>query len=251
MKQFLAEIKESKLTIFLLILLGAISFFAGVIVSSDSALEEKAALKVPFGIGPWPKDIKYYNDSGYDKTLKVAINQWRQTGIPVRFSEVKNKDQANLIINDSNKDLKNVCEDKDLCVGYAQIGYAELRFKKSVLHIAPAINQNESKTIDIVRIQTMIHELGHILGLFHNDNDCSIMNKDSSCPRKEGFRITRGGSYFRCGPWPRDVEEIRELYNVDSTKKTTSICQDQSADIDYYKKLILKPKLGLKVHRVD
>jgi hypothetical protein len=240
MKQVLIEIKASKLTLFLLILLGAISFFAGIIISSDSALEEKAALKIPFGIGPWPKDIKYYNQSSYDKTLKVAINQWRQTGIPVKFKEVYSEDKANLIINDNYQDLKNACNDKDLCVGYAQIGYAKLRFKKSVLHIAPAINKNESRTIDIARIQTMIHEMGHILGLFHYQKDCSIMNLDSSCPKEENLQITDQGTYFQCGPWEHDVQEIRKLYKVKSNKQTTSICYDRHADINYYEKFILQ-----------
>lgn len=216
-----------KLTIIAAIL---ILVSAGLVVVNDSS-EGEVFRQLPMVSDPWSGDISYYDNTDYNKTLDLAIKRWHDTGLPIKFKEVESRGDADIIIEDDPDLLKENCNDSE-CMGNAPIGNSLIGRKTIYLH---PLLETDNNIIDTKMLAVTIHELGHVLGLDHNSNKCSIMNQDSDCQERQlELDISENGATFACGPFKSDLEELGELYNFTPTSNFSSTCFDPVANSQYY-----------------
>lgn len=185
----------------------------------------------PF-FGAWHGEkIVYYNDSDYEKSLREGFRRWESVGLPLRFEETTNREEADLIVSSNTKSLKDTCKN---CTGWATIGYTP--FRQAEIRLLPPSNPMENRVQDFLMMPTIIHEIGHVLGLQHNDLPCSIMNSgDRACRSLARPRISRDGTTMLCGPWGRDLDNLRELY-PEVKKDFSGWCYDKNATLVFYSK---------------
>lgn len=184
----------------------------------------------PFGSNPWPSGaILYYNDSGYDKTLKKAISVWERAELPVYFKETKDRDLADLVIFDDPELLKTKCQH---CLGRATIGYGWA--KEHFVYLLPSHPKYEKEVVNFHMLSTVIHELGHVLGLDHQTGPCSVMNSKSFCREVADVKVRASGSSSLCGPWQSDVKELADIYQSPVPRSWPVGCYDKKATILYY-----------------
>lgn len=189
----------------------------------------------PLGHGPWPKgEITYYNDTGYDKSLEEAFRQWESAGLPNNFVET-DKDSADIIFEDNEADLADACHTEG-CLGHtSDIGYALGR--QTTVNLLPAqANRIDQFVQNPNYVPTIIHEIGHVLGLKHNDESCSIMNSDAMCRRFATVRVSNLGTAYLCGPFDTDQTELARMYDLKEARPD-DFCYDSVADTKYYNDL--------------
>jgi hypothetical protein len=172
----------------------ALALTAGAALPSPTSAYRFHAVKWPAGI------VRYYNAAS-DQSWAVtqAINAWNQSGAHIRFEAVP-RAQAELVIHDPAN--KVYCSE-----GYASVGF--VRSAHVVIFPAHGITHSCNR---YWAARMMAHELGHVLGLVHEDRYCAAMNATGSM---------RGGS--ECEPklpwmWrcrllePDDVAGVADVY---------------------------------------
>ena len=112
---------------------------------------------------PWPtRTVTYYDAApGWGAAVRQAVRTWNSTGAAVRFKRTS-RERADVIIRLAPRGrLKG-------CSGAAQVGYS------------PAVRQAPvwlSRGCDRAGAELVAtHELGHILGLGHENGRCATMN---------------------------------------------------------------------------
>jgi len=164
---------------------------------------------------PWPKGstIAYYDETSYDRgEIGAAFGQWAKTGISLSFKETSNRHNAAVIFSDHQLRREH-CKQPEICVGNIdQVGYHP--GEQTIIYIA----KPEKNETSVNRATTMIHEIGHLLGLVHGEKKCSVMSAEFiqgcegsvatlSLSRANKLMVT-----FDCGPWKKDIEKLRALY---------------------------------------
>lgn len=177
--------------------------------------------------GRWEGDVYYYNDSNYNKTLQAGFKRWEETGINVNFRETKDQDEADFVIKSDQNLLKEKC---DNCLGWATIGDARFRQEEMLLPVVPSTLENE--VINFQVLGTAIHEIGHVLGLDHNNEVCSVMNTDSFCRQEFKVQVSKEGSFMFCGPWQEDLNQLKDLYP--EANNLPDVCVDKKATPSFY-----------------
>jgi len=148
----------------------------------------------------WNLPIKFYvNNSTCPinriKDINYATRIWSlETSNLVVFNEMKNKDEASLVINCISGYI-NQTEENVYIIGLAGIkSFYEVNNFSIITEAEILLSSTLADCVKPVRI---LHEIGHILGFNHTDDTSSIMYPEESCTQK-----------FT----PEIVDTIRELY---------------------------------------
>ena len=117
----------------------------------------------------WPDGVVPYFNAATDQSWAVAtaVRAWNESGAHVRFVAVP-RSQAKLVIEDDSR--KVYCSE-----GHASVGYA--RNARVVIFPAHGIT-HACNPYWAVRV--VAHELGHVLGLVHENRYCATMNSVGS-----------------------------------------------------------------------
>ena len=132
-----------------------------------------ALVALPLGVGRpasanhalWPGDtIRYYNAATvYRWQVRLATRAWNRADTGIRFVRVTSPGAADLMIRSVN--------DLGLASGWATVGY------NSNAQVRLASPRSRPSHVDKwVMARATAHEFGHVLGLAHEENVCSIMN---------------------------------------------------------------------------
>lgn len=170
----------------------------------------------------WPgRKITYVDRTLDPDAVKQAVRVWNQSGIKMRFKKISSMRKADLVIKNSRK-VPSGCGTGVASLGYTGRRQAYVR----ILHGTDADGQScawPGQTL------VLIHELGHVLGLQHDDSRCSVMNSyhvngvaPGQCftPDLEDFD-ERPGRWWCGGLVKRDIKRAKRMYggavNVPST----------------------------------
>lgn len=130
------------------------------------------------------RQVKIYDQSTHGGALRKAAKQWNQSGLNLKISFVQDRKEADVIALSVKSFNRKGCMGPQI-MGCASIDRRPWPYKgKLELRDANGRDRNNPKFVDIAS-----HEIGHLLGLRHNDRVCALMNNSSSC--REARRDTK------------------------------------------------------------
>jgi hypothetical protein len=174
----------------------------------------------------WPRPVRVYNPTGWQRAVATAVGAWNHTGAHVRFVVVSRASDADVIIVASDRALGRACRPDRNCIAYvSRVGYRRGARRPTRIYLpdAPAqeVRDNATATTSVA------HELGHVLGLAHR-HGCSIMNPVAlahSCPAKT---LYPSAETYLCGPMLADVGDAVALYGGHRARAYRPVCASES-----------------------
>jgi hypothetical protein len=128
-----------------------------------------------------PAKIRYYNAARpQDAAVRDAVDRWNHSGIDVKFQRVSSAKRAEVIIKG---DKQAPCGNGLAVPQYVSNDGKHFHTVSGKVYLGTG-GQNkatdtpeECRYIDVI---TAAHELGHILGLDHEDRRCAVMNSSNT-----------------------------------------------------------------------
>jgi hypothetical protein len=146
-----------------------------------SGIVPSAGTAYHFDAVKWPGGIVRYYNAAPDQSWAVsgAVSAWNHSGAHIRFVAVP-RASAQLVIEENARNV--YCSEGHASVGYVHGAHVVIFPAHGVTHIC---NRYWA-------VRVMTHELGHVLGLRHEDRYCATMN---------AFGSMRGGSECPTVAW--------------------------------------------------
>jgi hypothetical protein len=167
---------------------------------------------------PWPGGtIRYYNEAP-DQAWPVAraVYVWNHSGARVRFVPSP-RASAQLVI-------KHYSHNR--CVGHAE---ATVGYSRSATMWLPRIDESSGICNSYSSVHAVAHELGHVLGLGHEERGCALMNGVGTWRGAEHCRQEAVWTW-RCGLLESDdINGVVALYGGRTSTTRRSSCSAYGA----------------------
>lgn len=149
-----------------------VCLLAGLLCAAPAEAYELAGAK-------WPRGrVTYYvSATQHASAMATAARTWNASGARVRFTRTRSRRRADLVV------AYRGTADYGCREGLASVGRA-----RGARLFLPRL-QRRSPFGDLMCVRTAVHELGHVLGLSHEDGTCATMNRaginlaPAQCPR--------------------------------------------------------------------
>jgi hypothetical protein len=159
---------------------------------------------------PWAGEIRVYNPTGWQQSVREAADAWNRTGVTPRFVFVHDPRHAQVTVTASTPAVDGRCDETYRCVAYSRRGGG-----RGTIWL-PTQEGPEERSDTMVRL--IVHELGHVLGLSHETHDCARMNTDT------GARLC---GRYACGPLRHDTLAAERLYGGRTARSYRPECSTQ------------------------
>jgi hypothetical protein len=157
----------------------------------------------PQAPGPTDREVRIYNPTGWQNTMREAADAWNRTGVTPTIVFTSRHAVADVVVEASTRKLDERCDEDYRCEGYAERDRSPGRIT------LPDADREADRHPSARKVRLAAHELGHILGLPHETHDCALMNTDTGwqrCSPLMDFANIRG-------PMDTDITAAHRLYD--------------------------------------
>lgn len=160
----------------------------------------------------WPgRTITYYDATRDKDSVRKAVLAWNRTGARIAFRRTFNRRAANIVIRNSRK-VPRGCG-----TGLATLGYLG-RGRQGYVNILHGTARDGQGCAWPGQTFVVAHELGHVLGLDHDDRACAVMNSSHTGGIAASRCLGDPTSFAHAAQWrcrliePRDVRRVVRMY---------------------------------------
>jgi hypothetical protein len=151
---------------------------------------------------PWGAEIRVYNPTGWQRSVRDAVDAWNRTGVTPKFVFVDDARRAQVTVTASTEAVAARCDETYTCDALAL-----RRGRRGAIWLPTQVGE-EMLSPPFVRL--IVHELGHVLGLRHEIHDCARMNTDTGARLCGVLRVPP--DTYACGPLRHDIRVAERLY---------------------------------------
>ena len=151
----------------------------------------------------WPGDTIGYHTAAraYSPAVDRAARAWNRARAGVRFVKTARRD-ADVVVRYG----------QERCAGRSPMGYGR-RWELTIVRLGADCSRS------LITL-TAIHELGHVLGLDHDNRRCARMNDSFSPGGTPGSCAPHSLSYWLKNPLePDDIAGARAIYRFDNPSR--------------------------------
>jgi hypothetical protein len=169
---------------------------------------------------PWGNEIRVYNPTGWQRSVRDAADAWNRSGVTPKFVFVDDARDAQVTVTASTKAVAARCDETYTCEAFAR-----RRGQRGAIWLPTQMGE-EVLSPPLVRL--IVHELGHVLGLRHEMHDCARMNTDTGARLCGVLRVPP--DTYACGPLQHDILAAEQLYGERTDPTYRPWCSADSTD---------------------